>query len=352
MATIQKMPYGTTAAGEAVSLYRLTNAAGASADIITYGGTIVSLNVPGRDKMVDVVLGYDNLADYEKGDKYLGALIGRFGNRIGGGRFTLNGKEYVLNTNEGKNHLHGGNVGFDKRVWNAEEVDGSLRLTYHSPDGEEGYPGNLDVTVTYCLTDDNELSIEYQAVSDADTVCNLTNHSYFNLAGNGNVLNQWIQVFSDAYLTTDEGSIPTGELAPVVGTPLDLRMPVRIGEHIDDDFAQLRYPGGYDHCWVLWDRPFGELRPMALAYSEESGILMTAYTTLPSVQFYAGNYLDGVIPGKIAADGGRVTNERRGGFCLESEFYPDAPHLPNAPSAVLAAGKVFRSQTIYRFSVR
>lgn len=351
MTGIEKMPYGTTAAGEAVELYRLTGATGASVDIITYGATVTALRVPDRNgALVDVVLGYDRLEDYERGDKYLGAVIGRFGNRIGGARFVLGGQEYRLCANDGANHLHGGKCGFDRRVWTASPEEGALVLRYHSPDGEEGYPGDLDVTVTYRLSDDNALSIEYEAHSDADTLCNLTNHSYFNLAGSGDILSHRIRLESDFYLPTDEGSIPTGEIAPVEGTPMDLRAAVPVGDHIDDGFAQLQYAGGYDHCWIVRGAA-GELRPMAAVCSDQTGIRMTAYTTLPGVQFYAGNYLDGALPGKTGPDGQRRSNARRTGLCLESEFYPDCPNHPEFPSAVLRGGETCRTQTVYRFDV-
>ncbi len=345
MTTILKEPFGVTASGQAVERYVLDNGS-AKAGILTYGGTVQFLMVPDRNgKLIDVVLGYDTLADYEKGDKYLGALIGRHGNRIGGAKFTLNGKEYELFANDKGNHLHGGKCGFDKKVWTAKACGSSLELTYVSPDGEEGYPGNLTVTVTYTLTDNNILVLDYKAKSDADTVCNLTNHSYFNLAGqdSGDVLNQKIQVFGSYYTMTDEKSIPTGVIAAVDGTPMDLRELTRIGDHIDDSFEQLSWAGGYDNNWMIDGQP-GTLRKMAYAVDEGTGITLTGFTTLPAMQFYAGNYLDGVIPGK-----GKSTNGRRWGFCLESQYCPNALHCPNFLQPILKAGEEFHAVTAYQF---
>ena len=345
MTTITKEPFGVTRSGEPVERYILDNGA-VRAAILTYGGIIQSLFVPDKEgNPVDVVLGYDTLAEYEAGDKYLGALIGRHANRIGGARFTLNGKEYVLFDNDKGNHLHGGKEGFDRKVWTAEECGGALKLTYTSPDGEEGYPGTLTVAVTYSLSDDNTLTLDYTAKSDADTVCNLTNHSYFNLAGqaSGDVLGQYIQVCSSSYTLTDEKSIPTGAIAPVEGTPMDLRRPTRIGAQIDSDFEQLAWAGGYDNNWVI-DGEAGALRQMAYAYDEGTGITLTGFTTLPGMQFYAGNYLDGVLHGK-----GSATNGRRCGFCLESQYFPNALHCPNFMQPILRAEDTFHAVTAYRF---
>lgn len=345
MTTIIKEPFGVAASGEPVERYILDNGS-AKAAILTYGGILQSLFVPDKDgKQVDVVLGYDTLAEYEKGDKYLGALIGRHANRIGGAVFTLNGKEYKLFDNDKGNHLHGGKCGFDKKIWTAEICGESLRLTYTSIDGEEGYPGTLVVTVTYSLTADNTLVLDYKAKSDADTVCNLTNHSYFNLAGqdSGDVLDQKIQVFGSYYTLTDEKSIPTGVIAAVDGTPMDLRTLTRIGDHIDDSFEQLAWAGGYDNNWVIDGQP-GILRKMAYACDQNTGITLTASTTLPGMQFYAGNYLDGVLPGK-----GKSTNGRRCGFCLESQYFPNALHCPNFAQPILKAQEEFHAVTTYQF---
>ncbi|MGI5893770.1 MAG: aldose epimerase family protein [Candidatus Merdivicinus sp.] len=345
MTTITKEPFGVTMSGEPVERYVLDNGS-MKAGILTYGGILQFLYVPDRKGTpLDVVLGYDTLAEYEKGDKYLGALIGRHANRIGGAVFTLNGKEYPLFDNDKGNHLHGGKCGFDKKVWNAEICGGDLKLTYTSVDGEEGYPGTLVVTVTYSLTEENTLVLDYKAISDADTVCNLTNHSYFNLAGqdSGDVLAQKIQVFGSYYTVTDEKSIPTGEIAAVEGTPMDLRQPTVIGDKIDDSFEQLAWAGGYDNNWLIDGQP-GTLRKMAYAFDEGTGITLTGCTTLPGMQFYAGNYLDGVMHGK-----GKSTNGRRCGFCLESQYFPNAIHCPNFIQPVLKAQEQFHAVTTYQF---
>ena len=337
------MPDGTPV--EEVVLQR----GGKSCSIITYGGALRALAVPDREGMpVDVVLGFDHLEDYRRQDKYLGALVGRYANRIGNSRFTLKGVNYPLAANNGKNHLHGGLVGFDKQVWRIEDCSQhELTLSLFSPDGQEGYPGNLRVQLTYTLTED-ALTLDYQAVCDQDTPCNLTNHGYFNLSGHqsGPVGEQYIQILADAYTPADAGSIPTGEIAPVEGTPMDLRRSQKIGAHIDDDFPQLKMAGGYDHNWVLAHRP-GELALAARAWSEETGITLEALTTMPGVQFYAGNYLDGCPAGK-----GGAPYDKRWGFCLETQFFPDSPNKPNFPSALLKAGETYRQQTVYRFSIR
>lgn len=337
------MPDGTPV--EEVVLQR----GGKSCSVITYGGALRALAVPDREGMpVDVVLGFDHLEDYRRQDKYLGALVGRYANRIGNSRFTLKGVNYPLAANNGKNHLHGGLVGFDKQVWKIADCSRhELTLSLFSPDGQEGYPGNLRVQVTYTLTED-ALTLDYQAVCDQDTPCNLTNHAYFNLNGHqsGPVGEQYIQILADAYTPADAGSIPTGEIAPVEGTPMDLRQSQKIGAHIDDDFPQLKMAGGYDHNWVLAHRP-GELALAARAWSEETGITLEALTTMPGVQFYAGNYLDGCPAGK-----GGAPYDKRWGFCLETQFFPDSPNKPNFPSALLKAGETYRQQTVYRFSIR
>ncbi|MBD5099354.1 MAG: galactose mutarotase [Clostridiales bacterium] len=340
-AAFGRMPDGT-------QVDKLTLRGGAfSCEIITYGGAVRSLSVPDRDgNPVDVVLGFDTLDDYRAQDKYIGALIGRYANRIGGAKFTLNGVEYKLAANNGANSLHGGDVGFDKRVWTVEEqTENSVTLSLVSPDMQEGYPGTLTVRVTYTLSKTG-LAIDYWAKSDRDTVCNLTNHSYFNLSGHNSssVEGQYIILNASRYTPTVPGSIPTGEIAPVDGTPMDLRRPQRIGEHIDDPFDQLTMAGGYDHNWVIdgWD---GMLVPAASAWSPETGIEMIVFTTEPGVQFYAGNYLDGCPAGKGGAPYGK-----RCGFCLETQFFPDSPNQPEFPSCILRAGEEYHSTTIYRFS--
>lgn len=341
------IPFGTMPDGTPVELYKLT-AGALSCQIITFGGSLQSLHVPDRSgKPVDVLLGFDALEPYRTHGKSLGALVGRYANRIGGARFTLNGKTYSLAANNnGVNHLHGGLVGFNQRVWTVEEAeDNRLVLSLLSPDGEEGYPGTLKVQVTYTLTEEG-LTIDYRAESGRDTVCNLTNHAYFNLSGHdsGPVLDQTIQLLADRYTPTDPLSIPTGEIAPVEGTPMDLRQPTPIGARIGEAFPQLLQAGGYDHNWI----PVGEsdaLRPIARASSPVTGVSMEVLSTLPGVQFYSGNYLDGCPAGKGGAPYGG-----RWGFCLETQFYPDSPNHENFPSCVLRAGEVFHHTTVFRFS--
>lgn len=314
--------------------------------IITYGGAVRALTVPDREgRPVDVALGFDTLEDYLAQDKYMGALVGRYANRIGGARFTLDGTQYPLYANDGPNSLHGGKVGFDKQVW---AVDGLARnraiLSLTSPAGQEGYPGTLCVRVTYTLAQ-GALSIGYWAGHAGDTVCNLTNHTYFNLSGHnsGRVEGQYIRLNASRYTPAGPGLIPTGELAPVEGTPMDLRAAQPIGAHIGDPFGQLTLAGGYDHNWAIdgWDR---SLRPAALAWSPDTGISMEVSTTLPGVQFYAGNFLGGCPRGK----GGAVYAERCG-FCLETQLFPDSPNQPAFPSCVLRAGEEYNSRTVYRF---
>jgi len=340
-----RIPFGVMPDGREVELLRLTHGA-LSCEIISYGGAIRSLTVPDRDgKPVDIVLGFDSLETYRKQDKYLGAIIGRYANRIGEAGFSLNGKNYPLQANDGKNHLHGGLEGFDKHVWMPVDVtEDTAVVSYFSAGGQEGYPGGLMVRVTYRLTSD-ALEIEYLAESSEDTLCNLTNHTYFNLSGHssGLVTDQLIQISAQTYTPTDAESIPTGELVPVEGTPMDLRQARPIGEAIDADFEQLRLAQGYDHNWVL-DGPFGELNLAARAKSLQTGITLEAFTTMPGVQFYSGNYLDGCPPGK-----GGAPYAKRWGFCLETQYFPDSPHHPNFPSAVLSKGEDYRHKTVYRF---
>lgn len=315
--------------------------------VITYGAAVRTLTVPDRaGRPVDVVLGFDRLEDYLRQDKYLGAVIGRYANRIGGGSFVLNGRRFPLAANDGANHLHGGGAGFDKQVWTIEECSGdAVTLSLFSPDGQEGYPGDLQVRVAYALGRDG-LSICYQAQSSRDTLCSLSSHAYFNLSGHqsGPVAGQYIQLFAGRYTPTAADSIPTGEIAAVDGTPMDLRTPQPIGGHIEEPFVQLVQAGGYDHNWAVdgWD---GSLRPAARAWSPDTGILLEVLTTQPGVQFYTGNYLDGCPCGKGGAPYGR-----RWGFCLETQQFPDAPHHPNFPSPVLAAGETLHSRTVCRFS--
>lgn len=345
MQTANRRPFGTMPDGTAVEELSLRDG-DCACSILTYGGAVRSLTAPGKDGPVDVVLGFDSLEDYRAQDKYLGALVGRYANRIGGANFTLEGKNYALAKNDGGvNHLHGGNAGFDKRVWTVDrQTENAVTLSLVSPDGEEGYPGTLRVTVTYTLKD-AALELDYRAETDKATVCNLTNHTYFNLSGHdsGPVADQLIQVLADQYTPTVPGSIPTGELAPVAGTPMDLRSPVAIGAHIDEPFEQLQMAGGYDHNWVVKGEN-GALRTVARALSPKTGITLAVESTLPGVQFYAGNYLDGCPAGK-----GGAPYARRWGFCLETQYFPDSPNQPGFPSCVLRPGEAYRAVTVYRF---
>lgn len=347
MSDAKKTLFGTMPEGEPVEQYIL-EAGQLRCGILTYGGALRFLEAPDREgNPTDVLLGFDTLEDYRRQDKYIGALIGRFANRIGGARFTLDGKAYPLAANDGNNHLHGGLQGFDKRVWTVEEAGRNfLTLSLTSPDGEEGYPGSLSVRVSYSLSE-KELSIHYQAESGAPTVCNLTSHAYFNLSGHhsGPVLDQTIQILAEEYTPAGGGSIPTGEISSVAGTPMDLRAPLAIGERIDEGFPQLVQAGGYDHNWALSGGVQREPRLFARAVSPASGIAMEALTTLPGVQFYSGNYLDGCPKGKGGAPYGK-----RWGFCLETQFFPDTPNRGAFPSCRLNPGEIWDHTTVYRFS--
>lgn len=320
-----------------------------SCEILTYGAILRTLTVPDRNgKLRDVVLGFDSSEKYIPFRTFFGAIVGRFANRIGGSSFELNGKRYDLPANEGANQLHSGPEGFDCMVWDAVAYDdSSITLKVTSPDGQGGFPGKLDMQVRYTLAD-GELAIEYEGVSDADTLCNPTNHAYFNLSGqdSGSVEKQIIQLFASHYTPTDAFLIPTGEIAPVEGTPMDLRLPIAIGERIDEDFPALNGPGGYDHNWAI-DGEAGKFRIGAEAYSPESGIVMTMYTDRPAVQFYTGN---GLGMGIIGKDGAEYV--RRCGFCLETQTFPDAPNHANFPTAVLPAGEKFYSKTSYAFEIK
>ena len=351
--TVTKESFGKTAAGENVDIYTLRNTKGVEAKITNLGGIVVSLKVPDRNgKFDDVVLGFNDLDSYLKGHPYFGAIIGRYGNRIAKGRFTLNGVEYKLAVNNGENHLHGGIKAFDKVVWTGREsttkAGPSVVLTYLSKDGEEGYPGNLNVTVVYTLTNNNELKIEYSATTDKDTVTNLTHHSYFNLAGegNGDILNHRVQINATRFVPTDAGSIPTGELRRVAGTPFDFLKLTAIGARINQDEEQLKLGNGYDHTWIINGRP-GTLRLAAQAFEPTSGRRMQVWTTEPGMQFYTGNFLDGTLTGKS----GKIY-QRRYGFCFETQHYPDSPNQPTFPTTTLKKGATYKSTTIYRFTNR
>ena len=339
--------FGVTAKGEDVAVITL-NKGDISCKILSFGATIQSLTVPDRNAQpLDIVLGYDSLREYETQDGYLGAVVGRYANRIAKGKFSLNSKEYSLAINNGPNHLHGGIVGFSYRVWTIEDAgEDFVKLSLESADGEEAYPGNMNVAVTYTL-ENNSLSIHYEAVSDADTVCNLTNHSYFNLAGHssGSALNQELKLNAEFYTPTDADSIPYGELAPVAGTPMDFREFTKLGERIDSDFIQLVQGNGYDHNYVV-DGEVGQLRPAATVRCAESGICMQLETTQPGVQLYTANYIDEGRAGK----GGAAYGPRHA-FCLETQHFPDSPNKPNFPSAVLKAGEKYDHTAKFIFSI-
>ena len=345
---LMKQEFGKTPDGAAVYIFTLKNAKGMEARITNYGGIVVSLAVPDKSgKSSDVVLGYDNLEGYIRNNPYFGAIIGRYGNRIAKGRFKLDGHEYKLAVNNGPNSLHGGIRGFDKVVWDVRRAeDNALELHYLSKDGEEGYPGNLDVTVTYTLTDNNELKIDYAATTDKPTVLNLTNHSYFNLSGqgNGDILGEEMMINADRFTPVDAGLIPTGELRSVAGTPLDFRKPVAIGARINSDDEQIRLGGGYDHNFVL-NRSGAGLSLAARVRDPKSGRVMEVLTTQPGVQFYTGNFLDGTIKGKQ----GKVYG-KRSAFCLETQHFPDSPNQPSFPSVVLTPGAKYATTTVYKFS--
>lgn len=349
---ISQAPFGS-ADGKPVEIYTLTNNKGMEARIMTYGGTVVSLRVPDKTgKLDDVVLGYDAVADYQRSSFYFGSLIGRYGNRIAKGKFSIDGKEYTLATNNGANHLHGGVKGFDKVVWTAHpsmKIDGPrLELTYLSRDGEEGYPGNLNVKVVYSLSEDNELKIEYAATTDKATVVNLTHHSYFNLAGagNGNILGHELMINADRFTPTDRGSIPSGEFRSVKGTPFDFTRPTSIGSRIDQTDEQLKFGSGYDHNFVL-NKKNRELSLAATVYYAGNGRVMEVFTTEPGLQFYSGNFLDGSIKGKSGKD-----YPRRSGLCLEAQHFPDSPNEPMFPTTLLRPGQKYSQTTVYKFSVR
>ena len=345
--------FGKTPDGQQVRLYTLTNAKGLEARIMTYGAIVVSLRVPDKKgQMDDVVLGYDNLDSYVKNSPYFGAIVGRYGNRIGKGKFPLDGTTYdKLAINNGENHLHGGIKGFDKVVWADEPLQRAnmvgVKLRYLSKDGEEGYPGNLKAAVTYFLTNDNELRIEYEATTDKATPVNLTHHGYWNLTGGQrDILGHVLTLNADKFTPVDKGLIPTGELTPVKGTVMDFTKPTPIGARIEDKYEQLQFGGGYDHNWVLVNGS-KELNLAARLYEPTSGRLMDVYTKEPAVQFYSGNFLDGTITGK-----GGTVYQHRWGLCLETQHYPDSPNKPNFPSTILRPGQKYETVTVYRFSTK
>lgn len=341
---VETEEFGTMDDGRTVQLFTLTNSNGMEVSITNYGGIVTSIKVPDEDGNIEnVVLGFDNLEQYKSGHPFFGAIAGRYANRIANGQFELNGETYQLATNDGENHLHGGEEGFDKKLWDAEvnEDENSVTLSYLSPDGEEGYPGNLDVEVTYTLTEENELRIDYHATTDKATVVNLTNHSYFNLSGDPSqgILDHLLMIHADRYTPVDEGLIPTGELRPVEGTPFDFTEPETVGARIES------IPPGYDHNFVLND-PNSGIRQIATVEHEESGRIMEVYTDQPGVQLYTGNFLDGSLTGHHG-----VPIEQYAALCLETQTFPDSPNKPDFPSAVLNPGETYETTTIYQFKV-
>jgi aldose 1-epimerase len=351
--TVDTSPFGTTADGRQITAYTLRNAAGMEVQIINYGAIIQSLYVPDRDgRSADVVLGFDDLASYKAPHPYFGAVVGRYGNRIAGALLELDGEIFRLAANNGPNHLHGGEVGLDKRVWDAdilEDADSAgVVLRYLSPHGEEGYPGSLDITVTYRLTNDNALVVHYAATTDRPTPVNLTQHSYFNLAGHdaGDILNHELMINAEAFTPVDETLIPTGEIRDVEGTPFDFREWTPIGAHIDADHEQLRFGNGYDHNFVLNRSPDSGLALAARLRDPDSGRTMEVWTTEPGVQFYAGNFLTGSNIGK-----GGSAYQHRGGLCLETQHFPDSPNQPDFPSTIITPEDAYDTRTVFRFSV-
>ena len=348
--SILKTEFGKTPDGQAVQMYRLTNKNNASVHVTNYGGIITQLSVPDRDgKIGTIVLGFGTLDPYLAGHPYFGAIAGRVANRIAKGKFSIDGKEYSVPTNNGPNHLHGGNVGFDKRVWEAktEETPEGPRIVLHyvSKDGEEGYPGTLDATVTYTFTHDNALRIDYKATTDKPTIVNLTQHSYFNLKGEGSdtIEDHVLTLNADRYTPVDDTAIPTGELAPVEGTPMDFRKPTKIGDRIA---TVGKNPTGYDHNYVV-NGEAGKLRMAARVEEPKTGRVMEVLTTEPGVQLYTGNYLDGKLQGIS-----KRPYVKHGGFCLETQHFPDAVNQPKFPSVVLRPGETYTSTTVYKFSTK
>jgi aldose 1-epimerase len=351
-AIIEKDTFGVLENGTVIDRYTLTNSRGMRVQIITYGGIITSVEVPNSNgQFEDVVLGYDNIEDYESNNPYFGALIGRFGNRISNGNFKIGDEEYFLAKNDGKNHLHGGEKGFDKVVWtgDSEIVDGNskLKLTYLSPDMEEGYPGNLFVEVTYILTQENSIEIEYKATTDKATIINLTQHTYFNLSSDESILDHELFINADSYLPVDETLIPTGEIINVIDTPFDFTKSKTIGQDINLKNDQLDIGLGYDHCWVLNDKEMN-MKTAAILSEFSSGIVLEIKTNEPAIQFYSGNFLNGSHPKKSSDD----FYGFRSGLCLETQHFPNSPNQKNFPSVVLNPEDVYESKTIFKFSTK
>ena len=351
--SITKSFYGKTKDNKKVDLYSFKNENGMQIDIINYGGIITSLKVPDKNgETEDIVLGYNKLEDYINENPYFGSIIGRYGNRIAKGKFNLNGNQYTLATNNDENHLHGGDIGFDKVIWEAETKinsnSSSLILKYLSRDMEEGYPGNLYTTVTYKITNDNSVEIKYEAQTDKTTVINLTQHSYFNLSGdfNQSILNHKVKINSNQFLPVNKSLIPTGNKLNVSMTPFDFRNYKEIKKDINADDLQLNYGNGYDHCWVLNDYKNG-YRLVASAFHEESGRLMEVYSDQPGLQFYTGNFLDGSLPQKEEG-----FYNFRSGFCMETQHFPNSPNQPDFPSVTLNPNEKYNSKTTYKFKIK
>jgi aldose 1-epimerase len=344
---IQKAPFGQLPDGRAVSIFTLANRSGMRVRVLDFGGIITEIHVPDRDGVfADVALGFETLDPYRGDSPYFGALIGRYGNRIARGRFTLDGQAYDLPVNNGKNHLHGGMPGFDRVLWKARVEGDELVLGYRSIDGEQGYPGTLDASVRYQLTDDNEIVVRFQAVTDRATPVNLTQHSYFNLAGGGDILGHELALDADTFVAIDADLIPTGVLAPVAGTPFDFRAPRPIGAAIGAADEQLAHGGGYDHCFAL-NKPSAKAMTRAARVREPvSGRVLELFTQEPGVQFYSGNFLDGSLRGK-----GQVYGYRTG-FCLEPQHFPDSPNQPGFPNTILRPGETYDTESRFRFSVQ
>lgn len=347
--SISKLSFGQMPDGAEVDVYSLKNSNGMEVKITNYGGIITEWTAPDKNgKYEDIVLGFDSLSTYLSSNPYFGAIIGRFGNRIAKGKFSIDGQNYTLAVNNFGNHLHGGLAGFDKVLWTAEAMEGNepaLKLTYLSKDMEEGYPGNLSCTVVYTLTTDNSLKMEYTATTDKPTIVNLTNHTYFNLNGDGGtILDHILTLNSEKYLPVDKTLIPTGELRPVQNTPFDFTKPMAIGERVNDTTdQQIVFGGGYDHGFILKDD--GQLNLAATVIAPATGRKMEVFTEEPAIQFYCGNFLDGTLVGKNS-----VTYAKRSAFCLESEHYPDAPNQAAFPSVILRPGETYNTTTIYKFS--
>lgn len=351
--SIEKRSFGRTAEGKEATIFTLKNGKGMEAEITNFGGIVVSIKVPdNKNSLADVALGYDNLESYMAKGPYFGATVGRFANRIENGCFEINGVQYKVAQNDGNNHLHGGITGFDKVLWDAETINASdsdsLKLSYLSRDGEEGYPGNLKVTVTYTLTKDNALEIHYEAETDKDTVINLTNHSYFNLSGqdSGNILDHRVMINADKFTVNDAFSIPTGEIREVKGTPMDFTELTEVGRNINSDYEQIKFGNGYDHNFVL--NTWGKVSETAAeVYDDKSGRVMEVYTTKPGVQLYTGNFLDNSDIGK-----GGISYGKRSGLCLETQYFPNSTKHKHFQSPILKAGEKYDHTTIYKFSIR